>query len=228
MSAARTAICAVSGSRISPTMMMSGSWRRMERRQREKSKPISLFTCTCWIPGWRYSTGSSTVMMFLRGDLIALIAVCSVVDLPLPVGPVRSTIPHGRLIARRKHSSCSGSKPEVLERVVLDDGLLLEEPQDDLLAVDRRQRRHAKVDLAIVDVGGEAAVLGEPALRDVEPRDDLEPRDHRQVKRARDLEQVEEQAVDRGSARASGPRRLRRGCPRRCRRRPGSARSSRP
>ena len=63
------------------------------------------------MPGWRYSTGSSTVMMFLRGDLIALIAVCSVVDLPLPVGPVRSTIPHGRLIARMNTSSCSGSNP---------------------------------------------------------------------------------------------------------------------
>ena len=113
MSAARTAICAVSASRISPTMMMSGSWRRIERSEREKSKPISLLTCTCWIPGCRYSTGSSTVTMFLRGDLIALIAVCSVVDLPLPVGPVSSTIPHGRRIPRMNSSSWSGSNPRL-------------------------------------------------------------------------------------------------------------------
>ena len=135
-------------------------------------------------------------MMFLRGDLIALMAVCSVVDFPLPVGPVRSTIPHGPLDRAHEHVELLGLEPEVLERVVLDDGLLLEEAQDDLLAVVRRQGRHAEVDLAVADVRGEAAVLGEPALGDVEPRDDLEPRHDGEVKRAGNLEQVEEEAVD--------------------------------
>ncbi len=50
-------------------------------------------------------------MMFFRGDLMALIAVCSVVDLPLPVGPVSSTMPHGRRMPRMNSSSCSVSKP---------------------------------------------------------------------------------------------------------------------
>jgi hypothetical protein len=111
-------------------------------------------------------------------------------------GPGQEHHPPRALDRAQEHLELLGLEPEVLERVVLDDGLLLEEAQDDLLAVDRRQRRDAKVDLAIVDVRGEAAVLGEPALRDVEPRDDLEPRDHGQVERARHLEQVEEQAVD--------------------------------
>src|SRR5574340_1269856 len=40
VSAACTAISAVSGSRISPTMILSGSWRRMERRPRAKVRPF--------------------------------------------------------------------------------------------------------------------------------------------------------------------------------------------
>ena len=86
-------------------MMTSGSCLRMARSERAKSNAISLFTWTCWIPGCRYSTGSSTVTMFFRGDLIALRAVCRVVDLPLPVGPVMRIIPHGRRIASRNSAS---------------------------------------------------------------------------------------------------------------------------
>ena len=42
VSAAWTAISAVSWSRISPTMMMSGSWRTIVRRPRENVRPIAL------------------------------------------------------------------------------------------------------------------------------------------------------------------------------------------
>ncbi len=79
---------------------------------------------------------------------------------------------------------------------MLDHRLLLEEAQHDLLAVDGRQRGHPEVDLAPVDAGGEAPVLGQAPLGDVEARDDLEPRHHGEVERARHLEQVEQQAVD--------------------------------
>ena len=59
------AISAVSASRISPTMMMSGSWRRMERRPLANVSWIFGFTWICPIPWNWYSTGSSIVMMFL-------------------------------------------------------------------------------------------------------------------------------------------------------------------
>jgi len=47
-----------------------------------------------------------------------------------------------------------------------------------------------------VDAGAEAAVLGQPALGDVKPRDDLDAGDHRQVELPRTSSKVEEQAVD--------------------------------
>ena len=45
VSDARIAMSAVSLSRISPTIIMSGSWRRTERRTDENVSPISGFTC---------------------------------------------------------------------------------------------------------------------------------------------------------------------------------------
>ena len=63
VSAASTAISAVSVSRISPIMTMSGSWRRMERRALAKVRPISFLTGTWLMPGTWNSTGSSTVTM---------------------------------------------------------------------------------------------------------------------------------------------------------------------
>jgi hypothetical protein len=71
VSAAWTAIRAVSVSRISPTMMTSGSWRRIDRRPFAKSIPALGLSCTCMIPSMRYSTGSSTVMMWTCGWLIS-------------------------------------------------------------------------------------------------------------------------------------------------------------
>ena len=61
VSAARSAMCAVSSSRISPTRMTSGSWRSTERSTRAKLRSIFSFTCTWVMPARRYSTGSSTV-----------------------------------------------------------------------------------------------------------------------------------------------------------------------
>ncbi len=62
--AALTPISAVSKSRISPTMMMSGSWRRKERRAAAKLRPISSCICTWLMPEKLNSTGSSAVLMF--------------------------------------------------------------------------------------------------------------------------------------------------------------------
>ena len=64
VTAACTAIAAVSSSRISPTMMMSGDWRRIERRPRAKVSPTSAWVCTWLMPCNWYSTGSSMVTTF--------------------------------------------------------------------------------------------------------------------------------------------------------------------
>ena len=93
VSADCTAIWAVSGSRISPTMILSGSWRRIERRPRAKVRPFFSFTGICSTPGSWYSTGSSMVTILSWPLLISVIAAYSVVVLPLPVGPVTSSMP---------------------------------------------------------------------------------------------------------------------------------------
>ncbi len=71
VSADCTAICAVSASRTSPTMILSGSWRRIERRPRANVRPFFSFTGTCTIIGIWYSTGSSIVMILSSGVAIS-------------------------------------------------------------------------------------------------------------------------------------------------------------
>lgn len=67
VSAAWTAISAVSGSRISPTIRMSGSWRRTLRIAAAKVKSIRGWTWTWLSPGCTNSTGSSMVITFTSG-----------------------------------------------------------------------------------------------------------------------------------------------------------------
>ncbi len=64
VSAASIAIRAVSPSRISPTMTMSGSARRIERKPVAKSSPALRLTLIWLMPLSWYSTGSSIVMIF--------------------------------------------------------------------------------------------------------------------------------------------------------------------
>ena len=75
VSEAWTAICAVSRSRISPTMMMSGSWRRIERRACANVRPILGCTWIWLTPVSWYSIGSSTVKSLLCEPLSVLSAV---------------------------------------------------------------------------------------------------------------------------------------------------------
>ena len=59
-----------------------------------------------------YSIGSSIVRMWSwRSALILSIIAASVVDLPLPVGPVTSTRPRGRSASVREHRR----QPELAE-----------------------------------------------------------------------------------------------------------------
>ena len=75
VSAACTAICAVSGSRISPTMILSGSWRRIERRPRAKVRPFFSFTGICSTPGQlvfhRVLDGDDLVVAVLISEIAA-------------------------------------------------------------------------------------------------------------------------------------------------------------
>jgi hypothetical protein len=54
-------ICAVSRSRISPTMMMSGSWRKKDFSALAKVMPAASLMATCMMPSMSNSTGSSAV-----------------------------------------------------------------------------------------------------------------------------------------------------------------------
>ncbi len=71
VSADCTAICAVSSSRISPTMILSGSWRRIERSPRAKVRPFFSLTGICVMPRSWYSTGSSIVTILSSTDWIS-------------------------------------------------------------------------------------------------------------------------------------------------------------
>ena len=66
VSEARTAISAVSASRVSPTSTTSGSCRSTWRRPLANVSPILGFTWICAMPGRRYSTGSSIVITLRR------------------------------------------------------------------------------------------------------------------------------------------------------------------
>ena len=74
--------------------------------------------------------------------------------------------------------------------------LLVEQTQHDALAAQRRHRRHAHVDLAILQPQPNAAVLRQPALGDVELRHDLETADDRGGEMRRRRRRVLQHAVD--------------------------------
>ena len=97
VSAAERAVWTVSSSRISPTRMTSGSWRRT-RRSARLNEPVSMPTSR-WLTielrsGCRNSIGSSIVTMCLCiVRFMWSIIDASVVDLPEPVVPVSRTMP---------------------------------------------------------------------------------------------------------------------------------------
>ena len=58
------------------------------------------------------------------------------------------------------------------------DGVLVEDPHHDRLAVNARERDHAQVDVATFDGKAHATVLGQAPLGDIQLGHDLHPRDH--------------------------------------------------
>ena len=93
----------VSRSRISPTSTMSGSSRSAAFSARAKLRvwgPTSRWLTSESCDGCTNSIGSSRVMMCARRRrLMASTMAASVVDLPLPVGPVTRTRPFGRSLS---------------------------------------------------------------------------------------------------------------------------------
>ncbi len=146
------------------------------------------------MPGSRYSTGSSTVMMLRSGVFSRLSVEYSVVDLPEPVGPVTRIVPYGLVYDASNRVERLGQEAEVLEpehRLAL-----VEDAHDDLLAVHGRQGRDAQVDAAAADLHRDAAVLRDAALGDVDVGHDLEARDHARLDAARRAHHLVEHAVD--------------------------------
>ena len=69
---ARSARSAVSVSLISPTRIMSGSWRMADRRALPKVSPALGLTAVWRMVGMTYSMGSSTVMTLMLGLLTVI------------------------------------------------------------------------------------------------------------------------------------------------------------
>ena len=87
VSEASMPIATVSLSRISPTMMMSGSARRNDFMTVAKSRPALRLIWTWRSPFCVISTGSSAVQILVSAVLRRPRIECSVVVLPEPVGP---------------------------------------------------------------------------------------------------------------------------------------------
>jgi hypothetical protein len=91
------------------------------------------------------------------------------VDFPEPVGPVTRMAPYFEAF------ECLREEAEIGEPE--KDGVLPQDPQDDALAVDRRQCRDTEVELVARDREGAVTVLRLPVLGDVHIGHDLEPAD---------------------------------------------------
>ena len=79
---------------------------------------------------------------------------------------------------------------------VAHPGAAVEHAEHHALAVQGRRDRHAHVELAVGEPQADAAVLGQPPLRDVQPRHDLHAADDRGLVLARRVRDLLQHAVD--------------------------------
>ena len=93
--AARTAVSAVTGSRISPIMITSGDWRSTLRSNSGNPTSALGLICDCRSPATAYSIGSSMVLIFRSPLFRCLRQPYRVVVLPDPVGPLTRIRPLG-------------------------------------------------------------------------------------------------------------------------------------
>ena len=171
------AMRAVSRSRISPIMMMSGSWRTIERSAWAKSSPICGLAWIWLMPSIWYSTGSSTVMILTSAVLSLLSAVYSVVVLPEPVGPVTSRMPCGCCSTCSNCGRNSSVKPRLWKSSTTVSRSSRRITTDSPCAVGTVL--DAQVEFLALHAQHDAAVLRQAALGDVELGHDLDAADHR-------------------------------------------------
>ena len=119
-----------------------------------------------------YSIGSSTVMILRVTAFSASSPVYSVVVLPLPVGPVTSTMPFGSSSAAPNWRMTAWRQAEA--GVVERDGGAVEDPQHHGLAMQGGDRGDAEIHVLAAHRQLDAAVLRHAALGDVQPRHDLD------------------------------------------------------
>ena len=213
VSAASMAMCALSRSRISPTMIMSGSARTIARSPVANVIPVRSETWICSTPARRYSTGSSIVISVFSGERTRRDHRVERGRLARArrAGHEDAAVRTPQREARRSRSSLG--HPEVVERERCASRV--EDPQDGGLAGDERDDGHADVDAAAVDHDPDAAVLRQALLGDVQVGEDLDARDHGRRLAARDTGGVAHHAVDAEAHARARLRRGRSGCPRR-------------
>ncbi len=196
--AALIATSAVSKSRISPTRMMFGSWRRKERSAAAKLRPI------CSLHLHLVDAGEIELDRILDGDDVDLGRVDARQRAVERVGLARAGRPgdqhHAVRLEDRLLEPAQRLGLEAELRHVEHQVVLVEEAHDDLLAEERGQHRDAEVE--VLDPVGDpglhldAAVLGQPLLGDVEPGHDLEAAGDRLLELERRVHHLVEDAVD--------------------------------
>ena len=122
VSAAWIAISAVCRSRISPTMMMSGSCRISARTPSAKLRSIAACTCIWLNDGSIISIGSSIVQTFTSLVASVFSVEYSVVVLPEPVGPVTRMIPCGLPVISAQRALSSSEKPRSVKSLTRTSG----------------------------------------------------------------------------------------------------------
>ena len=172
VSAASIAIRAVSPSRISPTITMSGSARRIERRPVAKSSPALRLT-----------------LIWLMPSELVLDRVLDRDDVLLDLVQLLERRIEGRRLARagrpgdqhRAVGLAEGALEALARRAVhaqlVERALrvvLVEDADRRPLPALGRQRGHAQVDAAVLDRDADPAVLRHPLLGDVELAHDLD------------------------------------------------------
>ena len=194
VSAARMAMSAVSRSRISPTMMTSGSWRTMCRRpggERQADLRIDVdLVDPVHLVFHRVFDGDDLLVRQVdalergieRGGLAAAGRAGD------QENAVRQA---GEVLHARQHAVVEAQPAQVVE---IARGAV-EQAHHHAFAVERRQRGDAQVHFAAQDLDLDAAVLRQAALGDVQLGHQLQARDDGGLQLARRRLLVEQHAV---------------------------------
>ena len=172
VSAACTASRAVSESRISPTRITSGSWRRKARSAEAKVTPAASLTWVWLMASNTYSIGSSIVI----GVRVVLELAEGRVErggLAGAGGSGHQDHAVGLADAFAVAGEVFSLKPSAVEAACSS---VCRGYDDDPLPVVEGRRRDAKVEVEVLQLD-DAPVLGKPSLRDVQVAHDLDPAD---------------------------------------------------